>query len=115
MSARRELEDEIARICVLQQCASTLIQHIPINALRLEEGDFALPGRALGFEAGELIGELRNFLVEVLPGTQAVIAGIGIYPEIADQKRGNGIERKRIRDGAESAACDHGPKMAPRA
>ena len=77
MSARRELENEIARIYVLEQRASALIQHVPINALRLEGGDFALPGRALGFEPGELIGELRNFLVEVFPGTQAVIAGIG--------------------------------------
>ena len=50
MSARRELENEIARICVLEQRASALIQHVPINALRLEGGDFALPGRALGFE-----------------------------------------------------------------
>ena len=55
--------------------------------------------------------ELRNLLVDVLPGVEAVIASEGVDPEIADQQRRRDIEAERRQNRSKPPAGDHGGKM----
>jgi hypothetical protein len=89
-SAVLDYDGDIMRIGVVEEKPRPLVQHVGVDPVGLEQRDAALPTLALGLGALELLGEIGDLMVEILARLEAVIAGIGVEPEIAE-----GVKRKR--------------------
>ena len=83
---------------IVEQRAGALVEQVGVEALGLEQRDPPLPDRPLRPNRRELPGKLGDLLVDVLPGIEAVVAGEGVDPEIADQQRGGKIGRASCRE-----------------
>jgi len=99
-----EHKREVAGIGVVEQQACPLVEQVGVDIVRLQQRDSSLPNRTRGFDAVELEGQLRDILVEIPLGDQAMLARIGIDPEIADEQRRDRVERERVEEAAEPSA-----------
>src|SRR5579885_601110 len=78
-----------------------------VDARRAQEREMAVEVFALGAEIVADAGEPLDIGLVSLAGVEAVIAGIGVEGEIADQRHGREVQQKALEDAAESGARDH--------
>src|ERR1700683_1720136 len=93
-----DLEDQLVGGRILEKFTGPLVQHVGINRGGFKQFDTAFPCLAFGLQAVEFRGERRDLLVNVLLGSNPMVAVVGIHPEIADQQRCRDIETKRGKD-----------------
>src|SRR6266545_314524 len=79
-----EHQRQVTGVHIVEQRTGALVEHVGVEAFGLEQRDAPLPNRPLGLEGRKLDRELCDLLVEIVPGLEPVIAGIGVDPEIAD-------------------------------
>ena len=104
---RPEHHGQVVRIGVVEQRARPLVEHVGIDAVRLEERDAALPTLALGLGKFELMRQIGDLMVETLPRLEAVVARISIEPEIADEQRRQDVEAERNQKRTNPRPNDH--------
>ena len=106
-AAALEDQDGVARVGIVQQCAHPLVQHVGVEALRLDQGDTALPLVAFRLGLAEFHGERADLLVEILARPQPMVARIGIDPEIADQQGRQHIKAEGREERAKAGTGHH--------
>jgi len=98
-------------IDVVELIARTLVEHIGIDPVRLQQRDTVLDVGTVALQARQLRRQGDDFLVELLPRIEPVAAGIGVDAEITDHRRRYCIKGKPGKHGFEAIARDHGRSM----
>src|SRR5262245_37545282 len=109
-----ELQRQVVRVRLGKERPRALVEQVGIEAFGLQQRDPPLPDRPFRLDRRKLRRKLANLLVDVLPGVEAMIAGEGVDPEIADQQRRRGIEAERRENRSKPPAGDHGISCDPR-
>ena len=90
-----------------KQRARPLVQHVRIDPVGPQQRHLALPQPLLGLEPFQFGGQFDHLLVDLMLGMQAPLPAKGMEPEIADQRRGHGIEAERGQNATKSLAGHH--------
>ena len=104
--------NQIVRIGVVELIACALVEHVRVDPVGSQQRDTLLALGALPLQPRQFRRQRDDFLIELLPRIQPILAGIGVDAEIADDRRRHRIEGEPGQQGFESVAGDHGPEDA---
>src|SRR6266403_1240202 len=103
--------DQVVRIGIVELIARALVKHVRIEAIGAKQRDTMLAVGPLPLQPRELRCQRNDLLVEFEPRVQPILTGIGVDPEIADQRRRHRVEGKPGQERFQSRTRDHARSM----